>query len=118
MSIIRSTKLREIFEVFYQPTKCNMYTDSIEQLDSTDITANNSLALHTLAGGETDSATPLIKYLRVGSSDMHSANAIDIPRKVHRPKVTSNYEDVKSYLDVDEGHILHESYGKTMFRPK
>ena len=45
-------------------------------------------------------------------------HVIHIPKKVTRPKVNSEFEDEPSYPDVDEGFFLHESFGKTMFRPR
>ena len=44
-------------------------------------------------------------------------HAISIPKKIHRPKMVSEYQSTPSYPDVDEGFFLHESYGKAMFRP-
>ena len=56
---------------------------------------------------------------------MHGGNGINLfshvitmPRKVHRPKVVSTYEAEPSYPDIDEGYFMHESYGKSMFRPR
>ena len=53
-----------------------------------------------------------------GDTIKPSVNTISVPRKVHRPKVVSSYKSEPKYPDVDEGHFLHESYGKTVFRPR
>ena len=37
-----------------------------------------------------------------------SANGIEIPCKVNRPKVNSAFKEEQAYLDVDEGLFLHE----------
>ena len=53
-----------------------------------------------------------------GNNSRVSSHSISVPRKVHRPKVVSTYEAASSYPDVDEGYFLHESFGKTVFRPR
>ena len=53
-----------------------------------------------------------------GNNSRVSSHSISVPRKVHRPKVVSTYEAESSYPDVDEGYFLHESFGKTVFRPR
>ena len=53
-----------------------------------------------------------------GNTTKRSSNIISVPRKVHRPKVVSTYEAEPQYPDVDEGYFMHESFGKTVFRPR
>ena len=37
---------------------------------------------------------------------------------MHRPKVSSVFQEEESYPDIDEGFFLHEQFGRAMFRPK
>ena len=53
-----------------------------------------------------------------GNSDIITVNIIVIPKKVHRPKVLSQFKSEESYPDVDEGFFLHESFSKAIFRYK
>ena len=55
---------------------------------------------------------------RGGNSSASTINAITIPKKVHRPKVISQFKSEESYPDVDKGFFLHESFGKAIFQPK
>ena len=50
--------------------------------------------------------------------DKCGIHVISIPKKVHRPKVVSQFESIPPYPDVDEGYFLHELFGKAVFRPK
>lgn len=43
---------------------------------------------------------------------------IDVPRKVSRPKVKSEFKPEPIYNDVDEGHFVLEKLGNTIFRVK
>ena len=45
-----------------------------------------------------------------------ASHAIDIPRKVSRPKVKNAFLPPLSYTDVSEGHFLFETLGKAVFR--
>ena len=55
--------------------------------------------------------------IRRGNTDKCGIHVISIPKKVHRPKVVSQFESIPSYSDVDEGYFLHELFGKEVFRP-
>ena len=52
------------------------------------------------------------------NSHSTASHVIEVPKKVHRPKVTNIYKGEPTYPDVDEGHFLSEAFGKAMFRPK
>ena len=52
-----------------------------------------------------------------GNTDTCGMYFIRIPKKVHRPKIVSQFESIPSYSDVDEGYFLHELFGKVVFRP-
>ena len=43
---------------------------------------------------------------------------IDIPHKVHLPKVKIIYAPEPSYDDVDKRNFIFKEYGKTIFRSK
>ena len=60
----------------------------------------------------------LCLIIRGNNTDKCGIHVISIPKKVHRPKVVSQFESIPSYPDVDEGYFLHESFGKAVFRPK
>ena len=45
-------------------------------------------------------------------------SVIDIPHKVHLPKVKSIYAPEPSYDDVDESNFIFKEYGKTVFCSK
>ena len=49
-------------------------------------------------------------------NDIAKLNVIDIPRKVHLPKVASVYTPTEPYDDVNEGNFIFEQYGKAVFR--
>ena len=57
-------------------------------------------------------------HMHGGNTSKFSSNIISVPRKVHRPKIVSTYEAEPKYSDVDEGYFMHESFGKTVFRPR
>ena len=52
-----------------------------------------------------------------GNTDKYGIHVISISKKVHRPKVVSQFESIPSYPDIDEGYFFHESFGKAFFRP-
>ena len=53
-----------------------------------------------------------------GSTDKYPVFAIEVPRKIHQPKVINEFQSSASYPDVDEGHFLHKSFGKAIFCPR
>ena len=59
----------------------------------------------------------LCLIIRGGNTDTYGMHIIRIPKKVHRPKIVSQFESIPSYSDVDEGYFLHELFGKVVFRP-
>ena len=52
------------------------------------------------------------------SAHKHKIMAIDVPRKIWRPKVKSKYKPPLFNKDVDEGVFIFESLGAAVFRPK
>ena len=46
------------------------------------------------------------------------SHVIEVPKKVHRPKLVNDLRCEPSYLDVDEGHFLSEAFSKAVFRPR
>lgn len=52
------------------------------------------------------------------NSAIPSTNVIEVPKKVHRPKVINSHKREPLYPDVDECHFLSKAFGKTVFRPK
>ena len=51
-------------------------------------------------------------------NDIANCFAIDIPKKVHLPKVQSEYVPQEPYSDVNEGNFVFKQYGNTVFRTK
>ena len=53
----------------------------------------------------------------IASEDISNVFAIDIPRKVSRPKIKTAFQPDDAYTDVDEGHFLCPDLGKTVLQP-
>ena len=53
-----------------------------------------------------------------GTSLKRKSHVIELPKKVHRPKVTKAHSAEPVYPNVDEGYFLSEEFGKAVFRPR
>ena len=53
-----------------------------------------------------------------GSSNANTVNVIEIPKKVHRPKVLSQFQSKEPCPDIDDGFFLHKLFGKAILNLK